>query len=46
MSLKNILCVAALAAVTASPALAQPTLSVDLVRNGSGIAQLDANGDW
>lgn len=39
MSLKNILCVAAMAALTASPVLAQPSLSV--VNTG-----LDASGNW
>ncbi len=46
MSWKSFACVAALSALIATPAFAVPTISVDLVRNGSGIAQLDANGDW
>lgn len=45
MSIKNIFFVVVAASLVASSALAQ-TVSVDLVRNGSGIAQLDANGDW
>ncbi|TWT31038.1 hypothetical protein KOR34_44120 [Posidoniimonas corsicana] len=39
MSLKNILCVAAMAALTASPVLAQPIVTA----TNTG---LDANGDW
>ena len=46
MTLKNLMTVAAVAALTASSALAQPTATLDLVRDGSGIAQLSADGNW
>ena len=46
MTLKNLMTVAAVAALTASSALAQPSVSLDLVRDGSGIAQLSADGNW
>ena len=45
MTLKSILSVAVAATLFASSAMAQ-TISVDLQRDGMGLAQLDANGDW
>jgi hypothetical protein len=37
---------AGLLCVVVSPVLAAPTLTVDLVRNGSGLPLLDASGNW
>lgn len=46
MSWKSLVCAGLLCAL-AIPASAQPTVTVDLVRNGSGFADLDdATGNW
>lgn len=46
MSLKNILGAALVVAMVASSAIAQPTGTVQLVRDGDNKPVLDASGDW
>lgn len=46
MSWKNLVYAGMFCALLAVPAMAQPTITIDLVRDGGGLPMLDSNGDW